>query len=341
MHYGKIQNRLGKYGNNMRDNFWKNKRILITGYEGFLGSHLTKTLVYRGAKVWGLDIVTYRKGTILRDDGLDKVEIIKGSVSNFPLVCKIIKEKKIEIIFHLAAEALIGRCLKKPLKAFSTNIKGTWNILESARFLKTIKTVIIASSDKAYGHSEDLPYKENFPLAGCYPYDVSKSCADLLSYAYFRTYDLPVCAVRCGNVFGPGDFNFSRIVPDAIRSALNKKILIIRSDGKFVRDYIYIEDAVSGYLKVAENMERLKLFGEAFNFSNEKPISVVELVKIIYKLAHKTPDYKVLNQARYEIKHQYLLAEKARKILGWKAKYTLREGLEKTIRWYKQFYQQG
>lgn len=325
----------------MRGNFWKGKKILVTGYEGFLGSHLTKTLVEHGAEVYGLDILTNRKDTILPKKELDKVRIIKGDVNNFSLVSRIIKKNDLELIFHLAAEALVGECLKNPRQAFSTNIKGTWDILEAARFSKTIKTVIIASSDKAYGQAVTLPYKENFPLAGYYPYDVSKSCADLLSYAYFRTYNLPVCAIRCGNIFGPGDFNFSRIVPEAIRSALQNKMLIIRSDGKFMRDYIYIKDVVSGYIKLAENIERLKLFGEAFNFGNEKPISVLELVKTIYRVVNETPNYKILGQAKYEIKHQYLSAEKAGKILGWKPEYTLSQGLEETIEWYRGIFRIG
>lgn len=338
MFYGKVQNLPGKYGNKMRDNFWKGKKILVTGYEGFLGSHLTKTLVEHGGEVYGLDIITKREDTILQKKDLDKVRIIKGDVKNFSLVSRIIKKNDIEFIFHLAAEALVGECLKNPLTTFSTNIKGTWNILEAARFSKTIKTVIITSSDKAYGYSVNLPYKEDFPLAGCHPYDVSKSCADLLSYTYFRTYNLPVGVIRCGNIFGPGDFNFSRVVPDAIRSALQNKMLIIRSDGKFMRDYIYIKDVVSGYIKLAENIERLKLFGEAFNFGNEKPISVLDLVKTIDRLVNKTPKYKILGQARYEIKHQYLSAEKAGKILGWKPEYTLSQGLEETIKWYREFF---
>lgn len=323
----------------MRDNFWKSKKIFITGYEGFLGSHLTKTLVDHGAKVWGLDIITNREETILRNEDLDKVEITEGSVNNFPLVSRIIKENEIEFIFHLAAEALVGKCLKNPMKTFSTNIKGTWNILQASRNSDTIKAIAIASSDKAYGIQSKLPYKETSSLAGCHPYDVSKSCADLLAYTYFHTYGLPVCVTRCGNIFGPGDFNFSRIVPDTIRSAIKNKTLIIRSDGKFTRDYIYVKDVISGYLNLAKKMNNLKLFGEAFNFSNEKPISVLELVKKIYKISNRKPDYKILGQAKYEIKHQYLCSSKAKRILNWKPCYTLREGLKETIKWYKEYFQ--
>jgi len=325
----------------MTNNFWRNKNVLITGYEGFLGSHLTKALIKYGANVVGLDIVTHRRHTILLDGDLDKIKIIKGSVENISLVERIIKENKIEFIFHLAAKALVGECLQGPVKAFCTNIKGTWNILQASRNSDIIKALVIASSDKAYGIQSELPYKETSPLAGCHPYDVSKSCADLLAYTYFHTYGLPVCITRCGNIFGPGDFNFSRIVPDTIRSAIRNKTLIIRSDGKFTRDYVYIEDIVLGYLDLAKKVTKLKFFGEAFNFSNEKPISVLELVKTIYGLMGKKPAYKVLGVEKYEIRHQYLTSSKAKRILDWKPRYSLKQGLKETIEWYKEYFQHG
>jgi CDP-glucose 4,6-dehydratase len=323
---------------NKNNNFWEDRKILITGYEGFIGSWLTKFLLKFGAKIWGVDIKTRRKQTILSDKDLHKIKITKGSVENFSLISKIIEENKIEFIFHLAAKSLVGECLKKPIKAFSTNIKGTWNILEASRNSKTIKGVVIASSDKAYGIQSKLPYREELPLAGSHPYDVSKSCADLLTHTYFHTYHLPVCVVRCGNVFGGGDFNFSRIVPDAIRSIVKDRKLIIRSDGKFTRDYIYVEDVVGGYLTLARKMQRLRLFGEAFNFSNEKPISVFNLVKIIAELNGKgKANYKITNKAKHEIRHQCLSAKKARQILKWSPQYNLEEGLKETIKWYKDF----
>lgn len=320
----------------MANKYWKNKKVLITGYEGFLGSQLTSTLLGYGAKIWGLDILTYRKSTTLSSEELHKIKIIKGSVANYSLVSRIIRENKIEYVFHLAAEALVDECLRKPVRGFSSNIKGTWNVLEAARNNSTIKAIVIASSDKAYGSHKELPYKEGAALMGNHPYDVSKSCADLIAYTYYHTYNLPVCVTRCGNIFGPGDFNFSRIIPDAIRSAINGKTLIIRSDGKFTRDYIYVDDIVNGYILLAEKMQKLKLFGEAFNFSDENPISVLELVEKIYRLAGKKPDYKILNQAKYEIKHQYLSSLKARRILGWKPRYNLDEGLKTTIGRYKE-----
>lgn len=318
----------------MDTKFWKNKKVLITGYEGFLGSHLTRSLVDAKANICGLDILVRRKRTLLRDNELDKVNIIKGSVENFSLVSKIIKENKIEIIFHLAAKSLVGQGLQKPVKTFSTNIKGTWNILEASRNSNSVTAIIVASSDKAYGSHRKLPYLEDCPLRGRYPYDVSKSCADLIAQSYYATYGLAVCVVRCGNIYGPGDFNFSRIVPEAIKSALNKKMLKIRSNGRFTRDYVYIDDVINGYLLLAETMKRKNLSGEAFNLSNEKPCSVFAIVKLIYGVLGEKPNYKIMNVARTEIVNQYLSASKARKALGWKPRRVLQDGLKDTVAWY-------
>lgn len=324
--------RLGSSGNK----FWKHKRVLVTGYEGFLGSHLTKTLIDSGAKVVGLDIKTRRKHTILKDD-FEKLIIINGSVENFNLLSKILNKYKIDYVFHLAAAALVGESLLDPLVAFSTNIKGTWNCLEACRKYKKIKGVIVASSDKAYGEKNKLPYQEDASLNGNHPYDASKSCADMLAYTYFNTYGLPVCITRSGNIFGPGDFNFSRIIPDAIKSIVLNKVLQVRSNGKFTRDYVYVKDIVAAYLLLAQKMQDPKLYGEAFNFSNESPLDVIELLKLISKIAKKKINYKILNQAQFEIKHQYLCASKARKVLGWEPKYSLKQGLKDTINWYQDY----
>ena len=320
--------------------YWQNRKVLITGHEGFLGSWLTKVLLAKGAKVIGLDKVKNRPISVL--NGLrNKVTCIKGDICNPKLLKSVIDEHRPQVIFHLAAEAIVNRASENPSQTFKSNVEGTWNILEAARGRKFIKSTVIASSDKAYGSHNTLPYKENAALKGKHPYDVSKSCADLIAYTYFHTYRVPVCITRCGNIFGPGDFNFSRIVPDAIRSALSGRKLLIRSDGKFTRDYIYVEDVVIGYMVLAQKMQKLKLFGEAFNFSNEKPISVLELTKFIYKSCQRDPNYKILNQAKYEIRYQYLSATKAKKVLKWQPKYTLREGLSKTINWYNKTFQKG
>ncbi len=315
--------------------FWNKRRVLITGFEGFLGSNLTRKLVGASASIMGLDIKTYRKATLLTASDYDKIKVIKGDVANYSLIRKIISTHKIEVVFHLAAEAIVGRSLENPLKTFATNVKGTWNILEASRISGHVKAVVIASSDKAYGSHENLPYTEQTPLIGRHPYDVSKSCADLIANAYFHTYDVPVCVTRCGNIFGPGDLNFSRIIPDTIRSIILNKTLVIRSDGEFTRDYVFVDDIVEGYILLAQELRKVKFAGEAFNFSNENPIQVKSLVEKIYEVADEDPDYKILGQARYEIKHQYLLAEKARIMLGWRPQFNLDDALKVTINWYK------
>lgn len=319
----------------MGNNFWKNKRVLVTGYEGFLGSHLVKKLLLGGAKVTGLDIKTHRKETILTGGALKQIKIIRGSVEDYPLLLRILKQNKIEYVFHLAAASIVGEALDAPAKAFSANIEGTWNVLEACRNVKGIRGVIIASSDKAYGIHNKLPYREDASLSGCHPYDVSKSCADLLAYTYYRTYNLPVCITRCGNIYGPGDFNFSRIFPDALRCAITGRKLYIRSNGKFTRDYVYVGDIVDGYLSLAEKLNRLKLAGEAFNFSDERPLSVIGVVNKIYRALGVKGNYKILDRAEYEIPHQYLASSKARKILGWRPMVNFEDGLKLTIAWYR------
>ncbi len=317
------------------NSFWKNKRVLITGYEGFLGSWLTKILINKSAYVIGLDRVFQRPRSVLK--GLRvSIVCIKGDVSDLTLIKRLINKYKPQIIFHLAAEAIVSKANKDPVKTFKSNIQGTWNILESCRSKIFLRSLIIASSDKAYGSQEILPYTEEMPLQGIHPYDVSKSCADLLANAYYHTYQVPVCITRCGNIYGPGDWNLSRLVPDAIYSILKRKQFIIRSDGRFTRDYVYIEDIVKGYILLAEKIQNLNLYGMAFNFSNEKPITVLNLFKKLVQVYNKEVSKpKILNTAKYEIRHQYLSSQKAKTILGWKPDYSLEKGLKKTFDWYR------
>jgi len=318
-----------------RGRFWKGKKVLVTGHEGFLGSWLVKKLLKYEARIIGVDKIKNRPLSVLT--GLRaRIKCIKADISDFGLIEAIVDKNRPDIIFHLAAEAIVGEANRDPVKAFESNIEGTWNILDISRRKKYIKAIVAASSDKAYGSCKTLPYTEDTPLRGSHPYDVSKSCSDLLCYTYYNTYNVPVCVTRCGNIYGPGDFNFSRIVPDAIISAIKYKRLIIRSDGKFTRDYVYVDDIADGYMLIAENLEKLNLAGEAFNLSNEKPVSVLALVKKIYSSAGKMPDYKILNEAKYEIRNQSLSAAKAKKILGWNARYSLDKGLAEAINWYRQ-----
>ncbi|MFH1878167.1 MAG: GDP-mannose 4,6-dehydratase [Candidatus Omnitrophota bacterium] len=322
----------------MKNNFWKGKRVLITGHEGFLGSNMTKTLAGYGAIVTGIDPKTHRKNTLFSKNDYRSFKTIRGSVANYKLVFKLLKKNRIEYVFHIGAEAIVGECNKNPMKCFNANIEGTWKLLEACRQYGKIKAIVIASSDKAYGSHKVLPYKETASLHGDHPYDVSKSCTDLIAYTYFHTYNLPVAVTRCGNIYGPGDFNFSRIVPDAIRCAITGKTLKIRSDGRFTRDYVYVDDIVNGYVMLAEQLEKKRLAGEAFNFSDENPITVLDFVNEIYKAMEKKPGYKVFNIAKYEIRHQYLASGKARRLLGWKPQYSLKSGIEAALNWYMSYF---
>ncbi len=318
--------------------FWKDKRVLITGFEGFLGSNLTKALLETDAKIVGLDINTVRKNTIFSRADYGRVASYKGSVVNYRLMREILRKHSINVIFHLAAEAIVSRSQKDPLKAFDSNIAGTWRLLEAARGREDMNAIVVASSDKAYGSHEKLPYRESAPLIADHPYDVSKSCADLIANTYYHTYGLPVAVTRCGNIYGPGDFNFTRLMPDAMRCIFQNRTLKIRSDGKFVRDYVYVDDIVSGYIRIAELLKARGLMGQAYNLSDENPLTVMQVLREINGLSGNSLKYRIMNSARYEIKKQYLSSRKAREELQWKPVYTIREGLRKTIDWYLSYF---
>ena len=319
------------------DNFWKDRNVFVTGCTGLLGSWLVKDLTEKGANVTGLIRDLVPKSNLNWSGFNDKINIVRGEIENYFLLERTINEYEIDTVFHLAAQTIVTIANRNPISTFESNIKGTWNVLESCRKAALVKRIVVASIDKAYGDQEKLPYDEDTPLEGKHPYDVSKSCTDLLSKAYFETYKLPVCITRCGNFYGGGDLNFNRIVPGTIRSVLNKEAPIIRSDGSLVRDYFYIEDGVEAYLLLAEEMEKLGIQGEAFNFSNEIQITVLELVEKILKIMKSNLKPKILRETTNEIKHQYLSAKKAREILHWKPKYTLEDGLRRTIKWYEEF----
>ena len=317
----------------MKDKFWKDRNVFITGCTGLLGSWLSIALVERGANVIGLIRDLVPKSNLNWTGFNNKITIARGELEDYFLLERIINEYEIDTVFHLGAQAVVGIANRNPISTFKANIEGTWNILEACRRNPLVKRIIVASSDKAYGNQK-LPYDENMPLEGRYPYDVSKSCADLLCRSYFETYNLPVCITRCGNFYGGGDLNFNRIIPKTIRLILNNKIPTIKSDGTPIRDYFYIEDLVEAYILLAEKMEKLNIQGEAFNFGNEAKITVLEMVNKIIKLMGSKLKPKILDVQVNFIKHQYLSTKKARKVLNWKPKYTLEEGLRKTIKWY-------
>ncbi|MDR4200483.1 CDP-glucose 4,6-dehydratase [Bacillus altitudinis] len=319
--------------------FWNGKNVFVTGCTGLLGSYLVKELIDQGANVTGLVRDQVPRSNLYQGSQFEKMNVVQGALEDMQTIERALGEYEIDTVFHLAAQAIVGVANRHPVSTFEANILGTWNVLEACRRQPLIKRVIVASSDKAYGDQEQLPYDEDMPLNGKHPYDVSKSCADLISHTYYNTYGLPVCITRCGNLYGGGDLNFNRIIPQTIQLVLKGKAPEIRSDGTFIRDYFYIEDAVKAYLLLAEKMEEKGLAGEAFNFSNEIQLTVLELVDKILKAMGSELKPRILNQGTHEIKHQYLSAEKARKLLDWKPDYSIDEGLEKTIEWYREFFQ--
>ncbi|NLM74054.1 MAG: NAD-dependent epimerase/dehydratase family protein [Clostridiaceae bacterium] len=320
--------------------FWNDKNVFITGCTGFLGSYLAKELVNSGANVTGLVRDRIPRSNLYDGEEYKKINFVYGVLEDEALLERAFGEYEIDTVFHVGAQAIVGVANRNPLATFETNVRGTWNVLEAARRSPLIKRVIVASSDKAYGDQEVLPYHEDMPLKGRHPYDVSKSCADLISQAYHKTYGLPVCITRCGNLFGGGDLNFNRIIPQTIRSVLKNEPPVIRSDGTFIRDYFYVEDAVKAYMLLAEKMEELNLQGEAFNFSNEIQLTVLDLVNMILHLMESDLKPVILNQGTNEIRHQYLSAQKAREVLNWAPAYTIEQGLKKTIEWYRNFFKE-
>ncbi|MFH1786621.1 MAG: GDP-mannose 4,6-dehydratase [archaeon] len=317
---------------------WQNKNVLITGASGMLGSQLTSDLLGRRANVVAIMRDWVPTSELVKSDNFNKVSVVHGNLEDYHLVERVFNEYEVECCFHLAAQTIVGTANRSPLSTFDSNLKGTWNILEAARNSRLLEKLVVASSDKAYGTQEKLPYTEDSPLRASHIYDVSKTCTDLIAQAYYNTYSLPVGITRCGNIFGQGDLNFNRIVPGTIRSVLMKERPIIRSDGKFVRDYFYVKDASVACMALAEGLENKRNWGQAFNFSNEEPTAVLEIVQKILKLMNSKLKPVVLNQASGEIREQYLSSKKARSVLGWKPKYTLEAGVKETIGWYRAFF---
>lgn len=319
-----------------RSTFWQDRSVFVTGCTGLLGSWLSAALVEAGANVVGLVRDGVPQSQLVRAGTLQKIKVVHGNVSDYTLIERTLAEYEIDTIFHLAAQTIVGVANRAPLSTFETNIKGTWVLLEAARRNPTVKRIVGASSDKAYGHQSDLPYSENAPLQGKHPYDVSKSCADLILSAYAHTYGLPIAVTRFGNLYGGGDLNWNRIVPGSIRSLWRGERPVIRSDGTMKRDYLYIPDAVRGYLLLAEQLPAFA--GHAFNFGNNQPVTVREITELIIRLSpcpHLQPI--ILNEAKNEIQDQYLDSHKAQQFLGWSTRYSLEDGLQETMEWYAEF----
>ena len=297
----------------LNPNFWLDRRVFVTGATGLLGSWLTAKLIAVGADVVVLIRDWVPESELFRNNSLSAATVIRGELADQQLIERVLNEYEIETVFHAAAQTIVGTANRSPISTFESNIQGTWCLLEAVRRSDLVKQVIVASSDKAYGDHDKLPYREDAPLQGRHPYDVSKSCADLISQSYAHTFDLPVCITRCGNLFGGGDVNWNRLVPGTIRSVIRGEAPIIRSDGTFIRDYFYVEDAALAYLRLAEKMaENPSIFGEAFNFSNEIQMNVLDLTLKILKLMDRDDlKPKLLGQANNEIRHQYLTRKRA------------------------------
>jgi CDP-glucose 4,6-dehydratase len=320
--------------------FWNQRKVFVTGCSGLLGSWLCERLIKAGAELVGLVRDSVPQSRFHTSGVADKMVLVRGQLEDLSILERAINEYEIDTVFHLGAQPIVGAANRNPLSTFEANIRGTWHLLEAVRRSNQVSRVVVASSDKAYGTQEILPYTEEMSLQGRHPYDVSKSCTDLIAQAYAETYKLPVALTRCGNFYGGGDLNFNRIIPGTIRSVVANERPVIRSDGTYIRDYIYVLDVADAYLLLAEKMDDKSLHGEAFNFSNELQLTVLDLTQKILEAMGRT-DLKplILNQATGEIKHQYLSAEKARRVLNWSPNYTLEQSLKETIAWYQDFFQ--
>ncbi|MCC6927927.1 MAG: GDP-mannose 4,6-dehydratase [Gemmatimonadaceae bacterium] len=316
--------------------FWNERRVLVTGATGLLGSHLVSELLRRRASVvclvrdWVADSEAVTSGT------LGKCRVVRGELEDYETVLRALNEYEVDSVFHLGAQTIVGTASRSPLSTFEANIKGTWVLLEAARQLAgRVQRIVVASSDKAYGEHPTLPYTEDAPLIGRFPYDVSKSCADLITLSYFHSYRLPVAVTRCGNLYGGGDLNWNRLVPGTIRAALKGESPVIRSDGTFVRDYFFVRDAVEAYLQLAERVPEEGFIGEAFNFGTETPLSVTQMAgEILRVMGREDLPLTILNQATNEISRQYLDCAKARARMQWAPHWTLDAALRETVAWY-------
>ena len=317
--------------------YWSGKRVLVTGATGMVGAWLTRWLVDAGAYTVAFISDTDPQSELIRSGYINRVAVMNGRLENYDDIERAINNQEVDTIFHLGAQPIVGAADRSPRHTFESNIQGTWNLLDSARVLNgLVKRIIVASSDKAYGTQPVLPYTEDMSLNGDHPYEVSKSCTDLISTTYARTYGLPVTIARCGNIYGGGDLNWNRIVPGTFRSLLRGEQPVLRSDGTFIRDYLHVDDIVSAYLLLGESTDKPELAGQGFNFSDESPLTVMQIYKAICEAAEK-PDENpnILNAAAGEIKDQYLDSTKAHEVLGWHASVSLSEGLSKSFDWYK------
>lgn len=319
--------------------FWIDRPTFVTGATGLVGGWLVRSLLERGADVVCLVRDWVPQSELVRDGLLERVKVVRGDVRDQSLLERILGEYEIDTVLHLAAQTIVSIANRNPVSTFETNIAGTWSLLEACRRSPAVKQIVVASSDKAYGEHDELPYTEASPLQGRHPYDVSKSCADLIAQSYAATFGLPVAVTRCGNFYGGGDLNWNRIVPGTIRSLLKGEPPVIRSDGQYVRDYFYAEDGAAANMVLAEALAgKPELAGQAFNFSNESQVTVLEVVDRLLQLMNSDLKPEIRNEVTNEIRSQHLNASRAREVLQWKPLFSLDEGLRRTIDWYKAFF---
>jgi len=315
---------------------WRDRRVLLTGATGLVGAWVLERLLELEADPVCLVRDWVPRSQAALGGALDRSVLVRGALEDQALLERALNEYEVQTVIHLGAQTIVGIANASPLSTFDANVRGTWNLLEACRRSATVSSLVVASSDKAYGDSDQLPYEEDCPLQGRHPYDVSKSCADLLATSYHHTYGLPLAITRCGNFFGGGDLNWNRLVPGTIRSALLGERPVLRSDGSPRRDYIYVEDAASAYLQLAERTALdPTTHGEAFNFSNERPLTAREMLDAVLASCGRVDlEPVVLDRAGNEISHQFLAAGKARERLGWQPRFTLEQGLDRTVAWY-------
>ena len=321
---------------------WFDKRVLVTGASGIVGSWLIRALLKKKCNVVAFVRDSDRNSEFVRSGDHLKVSVVTGKLEEYSDITRAINEFEIDTVFHLGAQAIVNSARRMPLQTFEANIRGTYNLLEACRVLGShglAARIVIASSDKAYGVHSELPYTEGMVLRGRHPYDVSKACADLMAQGYSETYGLRIGIARSGNVFGGGDLNWDRIVPGTIRSLIRNENPIIRSDGKYTRDYIYVKDLVEGYIRIAERGVGSGSNAEAFNFGYGQPVNVLEIVNLIRSaMGREDLVPQICDDVVGEIRDQYLSAAKARSQLGWDPKYKLENGLDETLMWYKDYF---
>ena len=332
----------GNSGASAPSPFWRDRAVFVTGATGLVGGWTVRQLLAKGADVVVLLRDWVPRSVLISSGLLDQIRVVRGDVRNQEVLERTLGEYEVATVLHLAAQTTVGVANRNPISTLDTNIRGTWTLLEACRRSPTVQQIVVASSDKAYGEHATLPYTEETPLQGLHPYDASKSCADLLAQMYAKSFGLPACVTRCGNFYGGGDLNWNRLVPGTIRSVIRGERPVIRSDGRFTRDYLYVEDGARAYLQLAEQMgRRPELAGEVFNFSCEQRLTVLELVGRILSVMGSGLEPDVRNEASNEIRDQYLDATKARGMLGWCPAFTIDEGLRATVDWYREYFERG